>query len=204
MERLRPPSVSARIVQQMKFLTTFLLAASAILGNAISSHAGAEGGLVLFDFKKEGGTGAWVIENDGVMGGLSQGRFGLNKAGHGEFTGQVSLENNGGFASVQRNFDPVDVRRFSRFVVRVRGDGKRYLLLTEAQPGDRHYYQAEFEAGTDWQTIEIPFSSLVPHFRGDRLDKPNFPGITAAQVRFMVANKKEESFRLEIDEVGLR
>jgi hypothetical protein len=93
---------------------------------------------------------------------------------------------------------------YSSFVVRLRGDGKRYLLLTEAAPGDRHYYQAEFQTGTDWQTLEIPFKDMIPHFRGDRLEKPNFPGKTMTQVRIMIGNKKAESFNLEIDEVRLR
>lgn len=57
---------------------------------------------------------------------------------------------------------------YSTFVVPLRGDGKRYFFLTEATPGDRHYYQAEFQTGTDWQTLEIPFKDMTPHFRGDR------------------------------------
>ncbi len=72
---------------------------------------------------------------------------------------------------------------YSTFVVPLRGDGKRYLLLTEATPGDRHYYQAEFQTSTDWQTLEIPFKDMTPNFRGDRLEKPNFPGKTMTQVR---------------------
>jgi hypothetical protein len=159
---------------------------------------------ILFDFKKDGDTSGWMIEDDGVMGGLSKGRFQLNNEGHATFSGNVSLENNGGFSSVQWNFDPIDVSPYSTFVVRLCGDGKRYLLLTEAGPGDRHYYQAEFQTGTDWQTLEIPFKDMTPHFRGDRLDKPNFPGKTMTQVRFLIGNKKAESFNLEIDEVRLR
>lgn len=159
---------------------------------------------ILFDFQKDADVHGWAIEDDGVMGGLSKGRFRLTPEGNAEFSGNVSLENDGGFSSLQWNFDPIDTQGFSRFVLRIRGDGKRYLLLTEAAPGDRHYYQAEFETNGDWQTLEIPFADMVPHFRGDRLDQPNFPGKTVAQVRFMIANKKAESFRLEIDQVGLR
>lgn len=184
----------------MKTLLT--IAAAAALATADTTSASE--GKLLFDFKKDADVSGWMIEDDGVMGGVSKGRFLVNDEGHGEFAGNVSLENNGGFSSLQWNFAPVDVSGFTKFVVRVRGDGKRYLLLTEAAPGDRHYYQAEFQTGTGWQTIEIPFSSMEPHFRGDRLDQPNFPGKTAAQVRFMIANGKAEPFQLEIDEVSLR
>ena len=178
------------------------IAVSLIFAGSMFSRA--EDKKVLFDFKKDGDATGWMIEDDGVMGGVSEGRFRVNDDGYGEFTGNVSLENNGGFSSVQWNFDPMDVSGFTKFLVRVRGDGKRYSLLTEAAPGDRHYYQAEFQTGTDWQTIEIPFASMEPHFRGDKLDQPNFSGKTATQVRFMIANGKVESFRLEIDEVRLR
>lgn len=179
-----------------------IFATGIILAMSQPSTAGSE--KVLFDFTKKADVSEWSIEDDSVMGGVSRGRFRINEEGHGEFTGTISLENNGGFSSVQWNFDPVAVGSHKAFVVRVRGDGKKYRLLTEEQPGDRHYYQAEFEAGTDWQTIEIPFSKMEPHFRGDKLDKPNFPGKTATQVRFMVANNKAETFRLEIDKVFLR
>jgi hypothetical protein len=188
----------------MKFPTLLVLAATACLFSALAETAPPAGGRTLYDFQKGADTEGWMVENDGVMGGLSKGTFRLNSEGHGEFTGIVSLDNDGGFASVQWNFDPIDVSRYTHFVLRLRGDGKRYLLLTEAQQRDKHYYQAEFQTGTDWQTVEIPFSSMVPHFRGDQLDQPNFPGTTTAQVRIMVANKKAESFQLEIDRIGVR
>jgi hypothetical protein len=171
---------------------------------ALSLTAMADDDRLLFDFTNEADISAWTIEDDGVMGGLSKGRFRISPEGHGEFTGTVSLQNNGGFSSVQWNIDPTDARNHSRFVIRLRGDGKRYLLLTESTPRSRHYYQAEFQTTGDWQTIEIPFSSMTPHFRGDRLDQPNFPGESIAQVRFMIANKTPESFQLEIDKVGIR
>jgi hypothetical protein len=44
---------------------------------------------------------------------------------------------------------------------------------------------------------------MKPFFRGDRLDIPNFPGREMAQVRLMVANKKAEPFRLEVDKIWL-
>jgi NADH dehydrogenase [ubiquinone] 1 alpha subcomplex assembly factor 1 len=181
------------------------LPAVALIAIASTLPAPAESGeKILFDFQKDGEVQGWAIEDDGVMGGVSKGTFRINDDGHAEFAGEVSLDNDGGFSSLQWNFDPIAVQDYSTFVIRLRGDGKRYLLLTESKPGDRHYYQAEFQTGTDWQTIEIPFKDMTPHFRGDRLDQPNFEGKTMAQVRFMIANGKAESFRLEIDKVELR
>mgnify|MGYP001794145454 CR=1 FL=1 len=60
----------------------------------------------LFDFKKDSSLAGWSIVDDVVMGGRSAGHFKINREGHGEFYGTVSLENNGGFSSVRYAFDP--------------------------------------------------------------------------------------------------
>ena len=51
------------------------------------------------------GIDKWGIVNDGVMGGISQSNIYLNEANNIIFAGNVSLENNGGFASIRRGFD---------------------------------------------------------------------------------------------------
>ncbi|HEX5697569.1 MAG TPA: CIA30 family protein, partial [Rhodoferax sp.] len=43
----------------------------------------------------------WQAINDGVMGGVSVSRMRFDSAGFAVFEGEVSLENNGGFASVR-------------------------------------------------------------------------------------------------------
>ena len=55
----------------------------------------------VYDFSAESKAGDWFVVDDGVMGGRSQGQVGLSEEGHGIFQGTVSLENNGGFASVR-------------------------------------------------------------------------------------------------------
>jgi hypothetical protein len=39
--------------------------------------------------------------------------------------------------------------------------------------------------------------------RGDRLNIPDYPGQTLSQVRFMIANGRAESFKLEIASIKL-
>ncbi len=157
---------------------------------------------VLYDFSR--GPGEWVIEDDGVMGGVSRGQFEIDSSGHGLFHGEVSLENNGGFSSVQCAIETVDVRAFTTACLRVKGDGKEYRFIIEADPQARHYYQARFTTSGSWQTVEIPLSGLVPMWRGDQLDLPNFPGETIALIRLMIANGKAESFQLEMERIWLR
>jgi NADH dehydrogenase [ubiquinone] 1 alpha subcomplex assembly factor 1 len=161
------------------------------------------GKLVLFDFNTDSYLRGWRIQDDVVMGGRSKGSFALNEKGHAVFSGEVSLENDGGFSSVQNYFDPIDVSPYDKAFVRLRGDGKSYRFIVESDRSDRHYYVHEFQTGTDWQTVEVPLAGMYPMRRGDRLSIPDYPGQTMAQVRFMIANGKPEAFRLEIDKIWL-
>jgi len=57
----------------------------------------------IYTFSNQTNIKEWRIVNDGVMGGISKSSLLLTDAGHGQFSGHVSLANNGGFASMQLN-----------------------------------------------------------------------------------------------------
>jgi hypothetical protein len=172
---------------------------------AIQSQAGADQpGKVLFDFTVPAAMRGWQIEDDGVMGGVSKGTFTRDPEGHAVFSGKVSLENDGGFSSVQCYFDPIDVSSYRTAIIWVRGDGKNYRFIVESEMDARHHYVANFETTGEWQEIRIPLRQMYPVRRGDRLDLPDYPGKTMAQVRFMIANGRAESFELEIGSIALK
>lgn len=64
-----------------------------------SENASVEKAKMLFDFSKDDSSPIWRSNNDGVMGGLSQGGAKMTERSM-EFSGVLSLENNGGFSSV--------------------------------------------------------------------------------------------------------
>ena len=74
------------------------------------------------------GIDKWGIVNDGVMGGISQSNIYLNEVNNIIFAGNISLENNGGFASIRRGFDGNQLKEASKFLLRVKGDGNIYKL----------------------------------------------------------------------------
>jgi hypothetical protein len=160
-------------------------------------------GKVLFDFSDPAAMRGWHIEDDGVMGGVSKGAFTRDRDGYAIFSGKVSLENDGGFSSVQCYFDPVDVSSYRTAMIRVRGDGKNYRFIVESEKDARHHYVANFGTTGEWQEIRIPLRQMYPVRRGNRLELPDYPGQTMAQVRFMIANRRAESFRLEIASIAL-
>ena len=163
----------------------------------------AEPGKVLFDFADPEAINGWQVEDDVVMGGVSRGSFTRDKAGHAVFRGEVSVDNNGGFSSVQCYFDPLDVSDYRNAVIRIKGDGKDYRFIVESQKDARHYYVTEFTTSGEWQEIKIPLRKMYPMRRGDRLNIPDYPAETMAQVRLMIANGRAENFQIEIASIAL-
>jgi NADH dehydrogenase [ubiquinone] 1 alpha subcomplex assembly factor 1 len=158
---------------------------------------------VLFDFSEPAAMNGWQVEDDVVMGGRSRGKLARSADGHLIFRGEVSLENNGGFSSIQNNFHPLNVSKYQHAIIRLKGDGKDYRFLVESDPSARHYYVAEFSTNGEWQEIKIPLRKMYPMRRGDRLNIPDYPAETLSQVRFMIANGRAESFQLEVESIRL-
>jgi hypothetical protein len=159
-------------------------------------------GNMLFEFKPDSNISNWRIVDDVVMGGRSEGNFFLSKDGVGVFTGNVSLENNGGFSSVRHRFEPIDVSPYSKVIITLKGDGKRYQFRAKTSKYDRHSYITYFETTGEWQTLEIPLKDMYPSWRGMKLDMPNYPGESMEEIAFLIANYKAEQFRLEIKEIS--
>ncbi len=160
--------------------------------------------LTLFQFSEQADLSAWRIVNDGVMGGLSEGKISLNENGHGVFTGFVSLENNGGFTMIQHAFKPVEVAEFNSLEIRLKGDGKKYQVRVKSSPSQYYNYSHLVSTTGDWQTIRIPFSEFLPQFRGRKLSKAPYPGEQMGEVAILIGNKQAESFRLEIEKITLK
>ena len=156
----------------------------------------------LFNFSKNDDDKGWLIVNDGVMGGLSKGRFQVidHKA---IFSGKVSTENNGGFTMVRNQFDQKSLLSYTSFVLELKGDGKAYQFRVKSSTDQRHSYVYTFTTNGNWQKITIPFASLEPRFRGRNVSVSNFEGLQIEEVAFLIGNKREESFELVLKEINL-
>jgi hypothetical protein len=159
--------------------------------------------MTIFNFNSSSDISNWQILDDVVMGGRSDGHFKVNSEGYGEYTGKVSLENNGGFSSLRHYFNTVDSDDFSKFKLRIKGDGKTYQFRVKDKRNQRYSYIFKFNTTNEWQTIEIPFSEMYASFRGNRLNIPNFKGDQMEEIAFLIGNKKEQTFKLLIDSISL-
>jgi len=157
--------------------------------------------LTLYEFPQAFESGQWPVINDTVMGGVSQSAIARTADGRAAFTGSVSLDNFGGFASVRSPHTERDLGGYTGLAVRVRGDGKRYkLFLKHDLPDDGTMYWADIKppAG-EWATLLVPFERFRPHWRGmPLLFQPPAGARTVRAVGFLIADKQEGPFRLEV------
>jgi hypothetical protein len=143
----------------------------------------------------------WSVVNDGVMGGRSSSDIEPTGEGTALFSGHLSLENNGGFASVRTSFSSLDLSPYTGVTLRVRGDGRPYQLrfrMDGSFDGVAHGSGFDTVPG-EWVEIELPFTSFQPTFRG-RVPRGAGP-LDPARIRqmtFLIGDKKEGPFNLEI------
>lgn len=160
----------------------------------------------LIDLHAADESARWQIVNDGVMGGLSRSRFQISEEGVAVFTGEISLANNGGFASVRRIPDTLEMGQARGILLRVRGDGRTYQLRLRTDTGnDAMAYRRHFDTTEgEWREVELPFDGFEPVFRGRILsDAPPLKPAQVRQLGFMLADKAAGPFVLEIGAVAL-
>ena len=97
----------------------------------------------------------WRSINDGVMGGLSEGKIAWKDTVM-LWSGQTSLENNGGFASIRGPWEHHDLRAMNRAIIRCRGNGGPFKMTLEtSQRWWMPYAYTSFNPNDDWQDVVI-------------------------------------------------
>lgn len=155
----------------------------------------------LFGFEQPADAGAWRSIDDVVMGGRSSSGVVPVEGGGAAFVGEVSLENNGGFASVRSPDLPRGLSGFDGLRLRVRGDGRRYgLTVRVANVPAPLRYQAEFDtAPGQWQTVTVPFGALRGKIFGNTVPAPPLPARWAREIGFIISDGQAGPFRLEVE-----
>ena len=159
---------------------------------------------VLFEFDKASDLSQWTIVNDGVMGGVSDSDLTINENGNAVFTGKISLDYNGGFASVRYNPDQIDVSPYEKIVIRCKGNPNRYQVRTKSSWRERHSYIQYIDITDEWQELEVIMKDMYPQFRGYELDIPNYPKEILGEFALLIGNKRYEDFEMEIDWIKLK
>ena len=183
--------------------TTFArhIATLVLICLAITMKADTATNKTLFDFQAATNSSPWEVVNDDVMGGVSASQFQVLTNGCAVFNGTVRLENNGGFASVRSAPVSENLTGLTAFVLRVRGDGRRYKFSVRTGAGfDTPLYQCSFTTTPgQWEEHRLAFGDFVPTFRGRVLtDVPPLNPAKVNSVGFLISDKQAGPFRLEI------
>jgi monofunctional biosynthetic peptidoglycan transglycosylase len=150
----------------------------------------------------------WRVVNDGVMGGMSTSR--VVRAGEAlRFAGEISLANNGGFASIRRPFDAGGADA-AGLLLRVRGDGNRYRLrvytrdATGGENGYSHYATFDTRAG-EVSSVELRWRQFAASFRGRAVDAPpiRFADVTGIGVMITRDDHRDGRGSFSIDLLGI-
>jgi uncharacterized surface protein with fasciclin (FAS1) repeats len=151
----------------------------------------------------DGGTTGWQTVLDGVMGGLSTGRIAAGEGGTLRFSGELSLENNGGFSQIRTSVPEGTFAGATGLVMRVKGDGRTYQcdIRSSRLRLMAGGYQSTFKTRAgEWSEVEIPFDQCVANSFGQRVR--NAPALDPASVESIgvtLSDKKEGPFAIEID-----
>lgn len=146
----------------------------------------------------------WIVVNDTVMGGRSRARLVFNED-HLVFSGDLSLRNNGGFASVRRVYQSVEWQAGKPMQISIRGDGRRYQFrLRTNLYADGVAFVKEFTTTAgEWQTISFVEADFTPQFRGRLVSRAKALDFSeVAQMGFMLADKQEGDFTLHIKKIA--
>lgn len=147
----------------------------------------------------------WRVLNDDVMGGVSQSRT-TYRNNVLEFTGKLSLANNGGFASIRTKEMAFPITDETGITLKVKGDGRRYELRLQTKETvsrmGREFpvsFSSGFETEKDvWKEVRISFADLKQSWRGMMLKDHPFKPSDIQMLGIMLADKKPGPFALSI------
>ena len=196
--RTRQRRWSARTALVTACVAALILACGSTGGVAQADQA------VLVDLGDSAAVAAWTTVNDPVMGGRSTSTVAFGDGGL-AFSGNISLDNNGGFASARGPVDPEIGRRATGATslrVRALGDGKTYVLKVETGQPWSYIQRFATEAGVR-RTYDLPASSFEPV--GMFLDPvpsaaPLDPS-TIRRVALYILDKQEGPFQLVVSSI---
>ncbi|XP_006616637.2 complex I intermediate-associated protein 30, mitochondrial [Apis dorsata] len=169
----------------------------------------------------------WIVNSDSDYGhGYSSAKLELSSHGYGIFHGILNTTpvkdgetTDSGYCNITTipkfksfyRIDEYDWIEYNEIVLRVRGDGRTYMLnilqknlkFTEVNNFIYHYFMYT-RGGPYWQIVRIPFSKFVICNKG-QINENQYPLVNNTVTNFgiTIADKISGPFKLEIDYIGV-
>lgn len=142
-----------------------------------------------------------VLIHDTVMGGRSSGTVIRHNDDAVLFTGNLSLENNGGFASAEfKLLNPITALNSTQLILHTKPENRTYQLrLKTALIAQGVAYVAEFSADNGQQTFVFTPDNFSGRYRGNPvLNLPPLHFSDVSHVSIMLADKTPGPFQIAL------
>jgi NADH dehydrogenase [ubiquinone] 1 alpha subcomplex assembly factor 1 len=161
----------------------------------------------LIDFGADGSAEGWGVVNDTVMGGVSSGQL-APMDGVLVFTGDLSLENNGGFASMRSPV--IEPQRAAVWATRigprleVEGDGRTWTVEVRTDEGDGGWIASLPTSPDDPIVAQLSWTEFEPvtRFLDPRETDVEFDPARIGSLAFYLVDGIEGPFRLAVRSIG--
>lgn len=161
----------------------------------------------LFDFADASTADGWRVVNDTVMGGVSSGELQWSD-GELVFDGELSLDNNGGFASIRSpGIDPVLAARWAAVEgprVQLTGGGRTWTLEVRTADTDDGGWIASVPTSEGVTDLTAPWSSFEPvtRFLESRPAQEPLDPSRIVSIAFYLVDGIEGPFRLGVRSIS--
>ena len=160
--------------------------------------------IMVFENFKDKELKGWEFISDQVMGGISSGKYKLLEENDIKFlrmTGDVSLENNGGFVQVRKKFTEKIESNFKVIRLNARGNNSDYFvhLRTSFTLLPWQYYQAKFSVSDEWKFYNLD----LKNFQRSGLLLPKEINPKLIKSLALVAFGREHVVKLDVANISL-
>lgn len=155
-------------------------------------------------FNKNSNIQNWYITNDDVMGGISNSSMIIDEENKMIFSGEVSLDNNGGFAMTRLPITINLERDETKLTVKLKGDGKKYQFRVKSENNQGFWYVQSFQTSRNTEEVELLLNEFHASFRGSKLNVDNFSAKKITEIAILIGNKQNETFKLEIEKIAIK
>ena len=159
---------------------------------------------IFFDDFADSPSKRWEFITDQVMGGVSSGNLTFmneNGANFARMTGNVSLENNGGFIQFRRKVTSHFDKSKQGLELKLRGNKQQYFvhIRTTGTFLPWQYYHAPFSSTSDWTIVRMPFSMFERSsgFLSKKITPKNIRSVG------IVAFGKEHEVQLDVKQISI-
>lgn len=180
----------------MKILASPLLALSLL--TAMTNSASGQS----YRLDLEQGVGSWQTVLDGVMGGRSTGRVSQPEPGVLLFSGDLSLENNGGFSQMRTGVLPGSFEGSEGILLECMGDGRTYnfnIRCSNVRVMAGSYQQPFETRDGEWTRVRLPLNDFQLVSFGRRVrSAPDLEAGKISSIGVTLSDKKPGAFGLKI------